>query len=185
MAKLFHNVEIEVNLTPSHLLWPHGSEVDDGKAPCCNHSYCDMRGVDWETAELALEQESELLEELAIADDTEKAANAISDLLYDDCDTLLMGFDMGVGATIYVLSAIGCIPISSCNGGAFGGHHHEDYPLIAFYARAKHVRHLVSAAKAAHVGLDEHEGLPQVYAQDIRNLHVFARNLARELHKPR
>ena len=97
----------------------------------------------------------------------------------------IMGLDIGVASTVAVLSAAGFIPCTSCNAGAFGGRHHESYPIVAFYAQPQSVSLLLQCAEDSEVGLDNDQGwspedLPiVVYADDIRKMGAFAEALSK------
>ncbi len=88
---------------------------------------------------------------------------------------LMMGLDIGVASTVAALSAAKCIPVTSCNGGAFGVPHHEVHPLVVFCARPQHLALLVQGAERACVGLVSNaSGHLVVYADDIRRMSSFA-----------
>ena len=96
-----------------------------------------------------------------------------------------MGLDIGVASTVAVLSAAGFIPCTSCNAGAFGGIHHETYPIVAFYAQPQYVPLLLQCAEESEVGLDNDQGwspedLPiVVYTDDIRKMGAFSEALSK------
>lgn len=86
--------------------------------------------------------------------------------------------DIGVASSVVALSSAGCVPFSSCNGGAFGGSHDEDHPLVAFYTLPEMVELLLETAQEANVGLEnEDEGSLLLYADDIRNMRNYANGL--------
>jgi hypothetical protein len=63
-----------------------------------------------------------------------KTYEIITEELYEN-ESWLFGLDIGVASTVIALSAARCVPFSSCNGGAYGGSHHEFHLVVAFYAR--------------------------------------------------
>lgn len=77
------------------------------------------------------------------------------------------------------LSAAKCVPFSSCNGGAFGGHHHERYPVVAFYAPVQVIGFLIALAEGADIGLEGSHHL-DAYANDIRKMRAFAGAVVRK-----
>jgi hypothetical protein len=83
--------------------------------------------------------------------------------------------DIGVASTVLCLSAANCTPLTSCNAGAFGGSHQEDYPLVAFFARNRTAEKIVLAAADADLGVRNGPGGCLVaYAQDVRTFRKFA-----------
>jgi hypothetical protein len=90
----------------------------------------------------------------------------------------LYGLDLGVASSVVALSAAHCIPFSSCNAGTFGGYHHEDYPLVAFYARPPALDLLLACAEKAGIGLvAENTGELVAYAADVLHMRAFANAL--------
>jgi hypothetical protein len=45
----------------------------------------------------------------------------------------LWGLDIGVASATIALSALGAIPVGSCNAGGFGGHHQGAFPYVSFF----------------------------------------------------
>jgi hypothetical protein len=87
----------------------------------------------------------------------------------------MYGLALGVASSVIALSAARCVPFSSCNAGAFGGHHHEAYPVVAFHARPAHVDLLLECAKEAGCGLEHgSNGCIVLYAREIESLRRFA-----------
>lgn len=76
------------------------------------------------------------------------------------------------------LSAIGCIPYTSCNGGVFGGEHTADLLIVGSYLRPPHVETVREAARRAGVGLtnDRNGGIYAV-TDDPRAMIGFATTL--------
>ena len=85
------------------------------------------------------------------------------------------GPDVGVGSAVYALYLLGCLPFSSCNGGAFGSLHGEDYPLIAFYPSEDSAPVLARLTERLNMGIDNgDEGQLILYSDDIRKMLAFA-----------
>ena len=122
--------------------------------------------------------ESTLIERLEAADDPEEEYEQVEDELYDD-DEGLFGLDIGVASTTVALAAARCVTCSSCNAGAFGGSHHESYPVVAFFAKPQQVELLLECAEEAGIGLENAEGIVVAYASDIRSMRSFAQALIR------
>jgi hypothetical protein len=170
-------IEIERTVDAEALAWPESDMCEDDCNLDCNREYRDLRGASWEDASRVLALEESLLERLKSADDLATTLDSISDELYED-DEGLWGLDIGVASTVMSLSAAGCIPSTSCNGGCFGDHHHESYPLVSFYAKPAWVPYLLAAAEEAKVGLiNEDSGSILVYADNISSMMLFASTL--------
>jgi hypothetical protein len=99
---------------------------------------------------------------------------AIEDELYEDPEGLLR-LDLGVASCVASLSAMGCIPASSCNGGAFGGHHLEAYPLVTFLSDRVIAGKVMRFAEVAELGLTQEDGYLVIYGDDVRKMLLFAR----------
>jgi hypothetical protein len=70
----------------------------------------------------------------------------------------LFGFDLGTNALCAALALAGCVPVSSCNAGAFGGEHPESHPLVAFFAPASAETAVTAAARQSGCGLKNAPG---------------------------
>jgi hypothetical protein len=96
--------------------------------------------------------------------------------LYDEGDEGLFGLDLGVASSVVALSAARCIPFSSCNGGAFGDHHEEAFPLVSFFVKPAWVSLLLEIATTANVGIyNSGDGL--VVYGEILDMLSFAENM--------
>lgn len=193
MMKFVHkkfDVQVTRQFNPALTSWPKPEEVMDDCHPGGNQDYADMRGISWPGAWEIQDLESEYIQRIEQVP-LPSGANPFDvedlfDELFDQIELAeIMGIDIGVASTVAVLSASGFIPCSSCNGGAFGGRHHELYPLVAFYAYPEAIPLLVQCAEASGVGLDNGKGwapddLPiVVYADDVRNMRAFANELSK------
>jgi hypothetical protein len=168
------DVDIVRRVDPERLRWPEARQARDDSGFGGNREYCDLRGLTWSDVAEVLDQESELILRIETSLDPEDELELIADELAEDPGSM-MGLDLGVATTAAALSAAGCVPFASCNGGAYGGLHHETYPLVMFCARRQAVPHLLAAAERAGVGLEsDPSGEVCVYADDIRRMRLFA-----------
>ena len=135
-----------------------------------NHCYERIR-ASWREARRAVKLEYRLLRRLEAALDIDDELCAISDVMAEDDCPPLRGLDIGVAGTVLTLAALGCVTVASCNGGCFGDAHHEDYPLIAFYAKPKDAVTLLAAAEETGVGVGHADSQIQVWANDIWCMH--------------
>jgi hypothetical protein len=69
------------------------------------------------------------------SEDAVATMDEIADEFYEDPGLDPYGLDVGVASTVVALSPLGCVPLSSCNGGCYGDFHHESHPLIVFCAK--------------------------------------------------
>lgn len=113
-----------------------------------------------------------MIRSIETAEDPEQAYDTLIEQLYEDPEGVY-GLDLGVAGVTIALSAGRCIPFSSCNAGAFGGHHHESHPVVAFYARPEMVDLLLVCAEEAGCGLENGDGYLIVYDQTIDGLISF------------
>lgn len=167
-------VDIERKISPERLRWPSAAQARDGSGFGGNRDYYDLRGQPWSDVADVLREEHELIARIEQAEDPDEESELIEEEFTEDPGGM-MGLDIGVASTVAALSAAGCVPFASCNGGAFGGPHHESHPLVAFCARREHVPLLLEAAERTGVGMESDEmGEVMVYADDIRRMPVFA-----------
>ena len=88
----------------------------------------------------------------------------------------LWGLDIGVASATIALSALGAIPVGSCNAGGFGGHHQGASPLCRLLPRNSRARRRLSPllgprmSGCAVIGA----GLAQIFAAGDFDLFRFA-----------
>lgn len=176
-ATLPEPAEVEIRRTANlALLSPLDEEragSEDGLA--LNLAYFDVRGWGWEDAELVQKEEFELLQKLAGAGWTTDAAEEILEEHFSDYSEL-GGFDPGMGAAVYALSAAGATPISSCNGGTIGqSHHSENVPSILFAAGDGFRPELIMEAAAdAGLGVIPNREFAEIYADQVLKFNDFS-----------
>lgn len=144
-----------------------------------NHEYEQMWEVTIEDAIDTIAREAELLKRIEAIPDTHQAEGLaeIEDEVRDDCDPLI-GLDFGVAGMVDALTAIGCVTISSCNGGVMGDEHAESFPWIIFHAPETLADLLLQAAEETDTGLiNTHTGMLEVYADDIWKFNKMAGHL--------
>lgn len=139
--------------------------------------YRNLACMPWSEARRVLALEAELIDRIEAAQDPAGEETSLHDEIHEQGEGLY-GLDIGIASTAIALSAAGGIPFASCNGGAFGGVHREDYPIVAFYARKPTLAILAECAEQAEVGL-RNGGLGElmVYGRTIASLQIFARSI--------
>ena len=151
-----------------------------------NHQYRDLRGIDWHQVEAALYEEAELFRRFAAAADIDAEAELYeeereeADFPEDD----FWGLDVGVIGATLALSALGAVPVYSCNAGGFGGAHAAAFPHVTFFLPRQNASEVLGVAVEADVGLDLVEGgIARLYGQTDFDLHRFAEHAVRR-HRP-
>jgi hypothetical protein len=161
-------------LSLSHLAWFEGDDAGDGTGLGCNHDYRDLRGLTRGELRRAVAAESQEIERF-IAD------GPACEGCEDGCDACEPEFDeleLGVASAVVALSVIGCIPYTSCNGGAFGGEHAADLLIVGFYLRPAQVQAVKEAGQRAGVGLtNDRNGGVYVVTNNPRAMIAFAMKL--------
>lgn len=155
------------------LWWPDKRQASRGLGG--NLEYRDLRDQSWEDANRILTFEEELVHRIEDSADPEATYEEILDELYDD-DEGLLRLDIGVAGVVLSLSVAGCIPFTSCNGGIYGGHHHEHYPLVGFYMRPEFAPMLLKAATKADTSVTS-DGVVFVFSDNVKSMIRFARSL--------
>lgn len=165
-------------LSLSYLAWFDGDDADDGTGLGCNLEYRDLRGLRLEDLRRVLDRESKWIERfLADGSDCDGCEDGC-----DACELEVEGLELGVASAVVALSALGCIPYTSCNGGVFGGEHVADHLIIGFYLRPPHVETVREASRRAGVGLtNDRSGGVYVVTDDPRAMLEFASALACDL----
>lgn len=163
----------EINI--DELWWPDHRQASRGLGG--NKEYVDFRGFSWEDADRLLTFEEELVDRIDNSGDPDTTYEEVLEELYDD-DEGLLGLDIGVAGVVLSLSVAKCIPFASCNGGFYGGHHREHYPLVGFYARRRVAPILLKAATEADIGITS-DGEVFAYSDRVGDMLTFARSLLR------
>jgi hypothetical protein len=150
--------------------WPY--RATDGAYLGGNQFYCDFRRASWTEVAEALECERFLIER---SDSSDDPLQVLENEDEEEVGLKLKSLDVGVASTVLALAAARCIPCASCNGGIFGDHHHEDHPLVVFFARENWIPALLEASEIAGVGLENAtEGALITYTGDIKKMLSFA-----------
>lgn len=167
-------VELSREIRIGELGWPEPGEATSDSGLGFNRAYMDLRRISWTEARAILAEEAQLIARLERAEDIEEEWSVIEEE-FDLSGTPLYGLDIGVASTVLALSAARCVPFSSCNGGVFGGKHHEVYPVVAFYAKPETANLLLSVATEVEVGIENNGyGSLVMFTDDIRKFPTCA-----------
>lgn len=172
-------VELVRCFRTAELINPSTEELNSGEEDCLagNLHYRDLRGFTWDDVADALQRETALFERFAAAADQDQEAEQFDEERIDALDELdaIWALDIGTAAATVALSALGAVPVSSCNAGGFGGHHAARFPYVAFYIGAAEPAMILSIAENAGLGLDVIDpGLGRLFGRTNFDLHRFA-----------
>lgn len=170
-------VTIQRSFAASDLRVPTAVELERGEEDGLggNQHYQDLRGVSWSQVAEVLHEEAALIARFEAAGDRDAEAEEFEDERLERDDPL-WGLDVGVAGAAFALSALGAIPVGSCNAGGFGGHHVARFPYVAFFAEPAIAPLILSIAEAADLGLDVVDGgTGRLFGRTDHDLHRFAR----------
>jgi len=180
MIRTIANVVPSRTIDPRQLGWLADRRATTRSNFPANFEYVDLRGAAPERVDRLLQEERDGYAYLE--------ANAFSDAAVDEIDrrqvtaSELPMLDFGVAAAIAAVSALGCVPVTSCRGPTLGRRpHSQPAPMIVFYARRRHVAPLIEAVVSADCQVVNNGAKLEVYADDVRKLHQFAIALRRRL----
>lgn len=163
--------DFSIELSAAVPFFPDADDFEDGSGLGGNRQFVDLRGVSSKEVKNAFEFEATFLHMLADGYDYECALEC----LFED-ERNFFGLDAGIASATLVLSALGAIPFSSCNGGLLGGVHQEAHPLIAFYAPSDAVlAHISDRCAPAKVALRAERGRPEIiaFSNSLRPFRAF------------
>lgn len=147
-----------------------------------NHCYCQLHAESAAYILRVATLEAELVDSVAPYNGDEIAGIEAEAEFDDRKPKRAPQLDLGVCAVSLALASFGCVPVSSCNGGAFSDGHHEVYPLVAFYCIRKTFLELQLILQNSEVGMKSGAGgVLILYARDVRALVQVALVLVRQL----
>jgi hypothetical protein len=174
-----YSVELVRRFPAAALINPSAGELDSGEEDCLvgNLHYRDLRGFTWDDVADVLRRETTLFERFAAATDQDQEAEQFDEERIDTLDELdaIWALDIGTAAATLALSALGAVPVASCNAGGFGGRHAARFPYVAFYIGAAEPAVILSLAESTGLGLDVIDpGLGRLFGRTNFDLHRFA-----------
>lgn len=150
------------------------ASIQDGMM--LNQFYMDLRGAKMEDVAETIAFERQFLREIA---DLAYDSSEMEDWLAETALAMSLPVDMGLGSAVEVLSAVGAVPISSCNGGAFTSGHASDVAHVLFSCGPALVPDILAAAEATGCGLINNGLHAELYAAKVEDLIAFAEALLR------
>lgn len=175
LVRSFSNLRPGIRVAADDISWPSdpAALVEQWTG---NNDYRDFRAKTWLSAWRALKIESLMFERMQGGTHHEHDLG----VRMAELEWVLGGLDFGVASTVYAISAAGGIPITSCNGGAFGDHHNEPFPLVGFYWHPRLWPYLRKAAEQARVSVwTHHRGELVVAGKNLRRMPSFAAAIIR------
>jgi len=173
--------EIIIEVDVARLGWPSEEELDQEEPYFAgNRRYQDFRGFDWGEAISAVRADRRLVGAVTSGVIAEDALQ--EELESFEFDQPPWGLDIGVAGAVAALSALGAIPVASCNGGRLGIRHSYGHPLVAFFALPSMVETLTQCATTSGVGLinsPQNDGTLIVFSPQLDGLAAFAKRLIR------
>jgi hypothetical protein len=180
MLNLARGVIVQRKVDPKRLGW-----IDDRRAATrhglpANQAYVDLRGFRRIDLDAVLEEERAGYQSLEAAGYDEAAIEALD--RDQAARSVVRIVDFGVAAAVVAVSALGCIPITSCRGNSLGRTRHQHpAPMLTFYARRLHLPAVLEAAAEADLYVTNNEAKLEVYADDLRKMHRFAAALRKHI----
>ena len=158
--------------------------IDDAKASSeggltINHEYVDLRGFDPIVLKDALDFESQAFSRLEATNFSDDSIGTIDEEWLEAY--IVPAVDFGIGSAVIALSALGCIPISSCRGASLGDGHRHPAPCVSFYPATASVGLIIDTARASGISIENNSDMLEIYSADLRKMHLFARNVLSHL----
>jgi hypothetical protein len=144
-----------------------------------NHHYGDLRGCTLEELSEVLEFETSGFDALEREGFSDEAVEELDEEWIESF--LLPGIDFGVASAVAALSALGCVPITSCRGKSLSDGHSHDAPTVCFYCEEAIVPLVVRFAEASGVSVENNSDMLELYSADVRLMPAFAREVALHL----
>ena len=180
MMRLIPNVVQNRSIDAKQLGWVAGRRAETRSNFPANFQYVDLRGFSVEDVDRAVDEELEAYAYLEVNGFSQQAIDAVDRGWASSLIAPML--DFGVAAAVVALSALGCVPVTSCRGPTLGLRpHSQPAPMIVFYARRAHVAPLIEAVSEADCQAVNNHAKAEIYSDDVRKMHRFALALRRQL----
>jgi hypothetical protein len=150
-----------------------------------NFEYVDLRGLSLTDLERALNEEQRAFALLQAAGFDQKSIDEVD--RQRAASPFIPILDLGVVSAVVAISALGCVPVTSCRGPTLGSRcHQQPAPMIVFYARRTHIPALLEAVERADCQIVNNGAKVEIYADDVRKMRHFAlamREIIANLHQ--
>jgi len=173
MVKIIDRVVVCRDIDPRRLGWIEERRAATRQGLPANRNYVDLRGFRRVDLDAVLAEERAGYAALEAAGFSEAAVDALDARQREA--SILRIVDFGMASTVVALSALGCVPVSSCRGNSLGARRHEHpAPMATFYARRLHLEALQAAVAQADIYIVNNEAKLEAYAEDLSKMHRFA-----------
>jgi hypothetical protein len=180
MIRIARGVIVRRKVDPKRLGWIEDRRAGTRLGLPANQAYVDLRGFRRIDLDAVLEEERVGYQNLEAAGYDEAAIEALD--RNQAAHSIARILDFGVAAAVVAVSALGCIPITSCRGNSLGRKPHEHpAPMLTFYARRLHLPAILDAAAEADLYVTNNEAKVEVYADDLRKMNRFAAALRKHI----
>lgn len=170
---VIRNVVSSRRLDLAQLGWISGKRALTRSNFPANFEYVDLRGLSLADLDHALDEEGAAYAMLEAA--------AFDQMSVDEVDrqraesSLVPMLDFGVTSAVVAISALGCVPVTSCRGPTLGRSPHQHRaPMMVFYARRVHAPALLAAVEQADCQIVNNGAKVEIYADDVRKMRRFA-----------
>jgi hypothetical protein len=173
MLTIIPNVLARRAIAVKQLGWLEGRRAETRPNFPANRDYVDLRGFTLADLDAVMDEERI---GYAILEAGHYASHAIETVdRQQRASKLAPMLDFGIASTVVALSALGCVPVTSCRGGSLGAHAHlYPAPMTTFYARKAHTPALLAAVEEADINIVNAGAKLEVYSEDLRKVHAFA-----------
>ena len=152
--------QCEVDLDPSRVSTPALARTSRDAIVLANHDFFMLDATSWDEAEAALEEEEEFIQEYNAAADGFAVLSKFNDQRSETCNPN-HNLDLGITAAVLCLRAMKAMPFVSCSGSFPFAPHHEEFPLVGFFASAKLLDKIIELARKNGLGLTNAERGPR------------------------
>ena len=175
-VRIIDRVVVRRQIDPRRLGWIDQRRATARRGLPENGQYVDLRGFQRCDLVAVLEEERAAYAELAAAGYSQQAIDRLDARQRQVAIVRIV--DFGIAAAVVALSALGCVPVSSCRGNSLGARRHEHpAPMVTFYARRIHLAALGDAVQRADISIVNNAAKLEAYADDLRKMHAFAEAL--------
>jgi len=180
LLRLVPNIIHARKVDLAKLGWMSGKRATTRTNFPANFQYVDLRGLTLADLDRSLAEETEGYAALEKSSFSQASIDEID--RRQATSSIVPVVDFGVGAAVVALSALGCIPVTSCRGPTLGAQKHsQPAPMVVFYARRIKVPALMRAVEAADCQIVNNGAKLEIYADDVRKMHAFALAIRAEI----
>lgn len=167
------NVVLCRTLDLRRLGWISGRRASTRANFSANFEYVDLRGLSLADLERALDEERRAYGLLEAAGFDQRSIDEVD--RQRATSPFIPTLDFGVVSAVVAISALGCVPVTSCRGPTLGRRRHQQpAPMIVFYARRTHIPALLEGVERADCQIVNNGAKVEIYADDVRKMWRFA-----------